>query len=316
MIILDLEWNQGYDKTVLDEVLQIGAVRVDRLGGPITDIFCAFIRPRVHKKMKQMARYLPELRRSLDSETTFPEAMGAFLDWCGEEREFGAWGSGDMEVLAQNCRYWKMEADLSKKVWDLQRAFSITVGTGQSVALYRAVEYCGVPAPFEFHNALNDCVYTAVVSQWISPAAIDELSSPAWVKKFTWTSEPEGSSREIGPFQTARSGLNSRTSRLMSCPLCGEKGWVIQWRSRREGVYFGTFPCREHGRFLVRFVMSPGEDGLFRGRLSLPPLTDATIQAYSEAMKGQLHSCKALGGRRRRRGGRRRSGDEAREKAS
>lgn len=81
----------------------------------------------------------------------------------------------------------------------------------------------------------------------------------------------------------------------MSCPLCGEKGWVIQWRSRREGVYFGTFPCREHGRFLVRFVMSPGEDGLFRGRLSLPPLTDATIQAYSEAMKGQLHSCKALG---------------------
>ena len=62
MIILDLEWNQGYDKTVLDEVLQIGAVRVDRLGGPITDIFCAFIRPRVHKKMKQMARYLPELR--------------------------------------------------------------------------------------------------------------------------------------------------------------------------------------------------------------------------------------------------------------
>ena len=171
MIILDLEWNQGYDKTVLDEVLQIGAVRVDRLGGPITDTFCAFIRPRVHKKMKQMARYLPELRRSLDSETTFPEAMGAFLDWCGDEREFGAWGSGDMEVLAQNCRYWKMEADLSKKVWDLQRAFSITVGTGQSVALYRAVEYCGVPAPFEFHNALNDCVYTAVVSgspRWLS----------------------------------------------------------------------------------------------------------------------------------------------------
>lgn len=92
MIILDLEWNQGYDKTVLDEVLQIGAVRVDRLGGPITDTFCAFIRPRVHKKMKQMARYLPELRRSLDSETTFPEAMGAFLDWCG--RRAGIWRLG------------------------------------------------------------------------------------------------------------------------------------------------------------------------------------------------------------------------------
>lgn len=45
MIILDLEWNQGYDKTVLDEVLQIGAVRVDRLGGPITDTFAPLSGP-------------------------------------------------------------------------------------------------------------------------------------------------------------------------------------------------------------------------------------------------------------------------------
>ena len=37
MIILDLEWNRSYDKKPLDEILQIGAVRVDRLGGPVTD---------------------------------------------------------------------------------------------------------------------------------------------------------------------------------------------------------------------------------------------------------------------------------------
>ena len=142
MIILDLEWNQGYDKTVLDEVLQIGAVRVDRLGGPITDTFCAFIRPRVHKKMKQMARYLPELRRSLDSETTFPEAMGAFLDWCGEEREFGAWGSGDMEVLAQNCRYWKMEASSARSpsLWAQARALLCT-GRWNTAAFQRPLNF-------------------------------------------------------------------------------------------------------------------------------------------------------------------------------
>ena len=41
MIVLDLEWNRGYDKKPLDEVLQIGAVRMDGLGGPITDTFNA-----------------------------------------------------------------------------------------------------------------------------------------------------------------------------------------------------------------------------------------------------------------------------------
>ena len=28
MIVVDLEWNRGYDKTPLDEILQIGAVRL------------------------------------------------------------------------------------------------------------------------------------------------------------------------------------------------------------------------------------------------------------------------------------------------
>lgn len=37
MVILDLEWNRGYDNTPLDEILQIGAVRVDYPGGPVTD---------------------------------------------------------------------------------------------------------------------------------------------------------------------------------------------------------------------------------------------------------------------------------------
>ena len=32
MIVLDLEWNRGYDKKPLDEVLQIGAVRMDWAG--------------------------------------------------------------------------------------------------------------------------------------------------------------------------------------------------------------------------------------------------------------------------------------------
>lgn len=156
--------------TVLDEVLQIGAVRVDRLGGPITDTFCAFIRPRVHKKMKQMARYLPELRRSLDSETTFPEAMGAFLDWC--RRRAGIWRLGQRRYGGAGPELpgtGRWRPTCQKRCGTSSARSPSLWGTGQSVALYRAVEYCGVPAPFEFHNALNDCVYTAVVSQWDLP---------------------------------------------------------------------------------------------------------------------------------------------------
>ena len=49
MIIMDLEWNRSYDKISLEEILQIGAVKIDRMGGPIQDTFSMFIHPRVHK---------------------------------------------------------------------------------------------------------------------------------------------------------------------------------------------------------------------------------------------------------------------------
>ena len=38
MIVFDIEWNHGCDESPLDEILQIGAVRLDRLGGRILDV--------------------------------------------------------------------------------------------------------------------------------------------------------------------------------------------------------------------------------------------------------------------------------------
>lgn len=167
MIVFDFEWNRGYDKTPLDEILQIGAVRVERLGGPVTDSFNVFIRPVVHKRFDPGAKKLPELHRSLEEGTDFPSAMEAFRRWCGEETVFASWGSDDFKTLARNCAYWKVPPLTPGETYDLQRAFSLRVGTRQQVALYRAVEYCGIPDAFSFHNALYDAFYTSVVAQWL-----------------------------------------------------------------------------------------------------------------------------------------------------
>ena len=50
MIILDLEWNRGYDKKPIEEILHIGAVKIDHLGGPIVDTFNSYIKPVIHAK--------------------------------------------------------------------------------------------------------------------------------------------------------------------------------------------------------------------------------------------------------------------------
>ena len=169
MIILDFEWNRGYDGKPLDEILQIGAVRLAGLGAPIDDTFNAYIRPAVHKSFDPGAKALPELAECRASTLDFPAALAAFTAWIGDETVFASWGGGDADTLARNCAHWGLPCPDLGQVYDLQRAFGHAAGAeGRQVALWRAVEYCGIPDCFSFHNALYDAVYTAVLSRWLT----------------------------------------------------------------------------------------------------------------------------------------------------
>ncbi|MBQ9647862.1 MAG: exonuclease domain-containing protein [Oscillospiraceae bacterium] len=174
MIVMDLEWNRSYDKKKLDEILQIGAVRTAYPGGPILSTFCAFIKPRVHKRFDPGARKLPDLQDAVASETAFAEAWAAFADWCGDDRVFAFWGPDDFHVIEQNCAYWGVESFAPEKVYNYQRAFAHAYGEPATMmALWRVVDYLGIPDVFDFHNALYDAMYTALVGAWLRQEDLD-----------------------------------------------------------------------------------------------------------------------------------------------
>ena len=110
MIVLDLEWNQPFGGRRMEEIIQIGAVRLARPGGPVVDAFNAHIRPSIYRKLSPVAKKLPESAQALTSELDFPAAYQAFLDWCGEDTLWAEWGAQDHGVLAANAAYWKLPA--------------------------------------------------------------------------------------------------------------------------------------------------------------------------------------------------------------
>lgn len=302
MIVLDLEWNRGYDKTPLDEILQIGAVRMDRPGGRIRGTFCAFIRPRIHRKLNRTAKDLPEVAVSLASSLDFPDAYDSFLRWCGEETEFAAWGADDLDILVKNCAFWELEPPPVRRLYDLQTAFALTLGTRQNIALWWAVEYCQIPDCFTYHNALNDCVYTALVSGWIAQEhlALSLLSRQAL--RFAGVVLPSPPPRRVGPFPSLTAGLNARESRRAACPLCGTSFLIQSWQYCREGTYYVPLRCPAHGRYLCRLTLAPGGDGQWRGALEVPAITPALLTDYDAACRAELvHQCKASRRRRTRR---------------
>lgn len=183
MIVIDLEWNSGlYTKLRLDEILQIGAVKVDLDRRRITDSFNAYVRPAVHKRYSPAAKQLPDLALSRQSELRFPGALEGFLDWCGGDSLFASWGNSDLNVLIQNRDFYHLDAALPTTFLDLQLAFDRRLGCGNNLALDRAAEYCGVPDVFDPHNALYDAMTAWVVADLLPTeeilAAVREAGQP------------------------------------------------------------------------------------------------------------------------------------------
>lgn len=301
MIVIDLEWNRGYDNKKLSEILQIGAVRQERPGGKILDTFNIFIRPRVHKRFDLGAKALPELQASQDSEIDFPSAMAAFLQWAGPEKVFAAWGVDDLNILRQNCEYWSVPCIRPGKIYDFQVAFSLLLGTEQQIALYRAAEYCGIPTPFTFHNALNDAVYTAMIGGLLTPDLLVMQSVPRKIRKLAQARFPRQPKRRVGPFSAPRAALDHRTSRRFACPVCGTAAWVREWHYSDPRRCYALFQCPEHGDFLCRLTLSPFENGSWRGTLAVPEITPAVLLDFNTAVNATRYACKGKSHSKRRR---------------
>ncbi len=314
MIVLDLEWNRGYDKKPLNEILQIGAVRIERLGGPIVGVFNACIRPTVHKKFDLGAKKLPEGKAFRSSHIRFPGAVEAFRAWCAGETAFAGWGTGDVEALNENCKYWGLAPFQAETVYDFQRAFSHAVGADRQIALWRAAEYCGIPDVFDYHSAVNDAMYTALLSAWISREDLDYKPEPAPPRRRRLALRmsplpfPKQPGQRVGPLPTPEDVLNAKGSRNPACPLCGQRYGVARWftpatEAGAAEQYYAAFTCPEHGRFLCRMALAQGEDGRWSGRWSVPGITPELKLEYAAALEGRVHICRGAGKRRRKRAG-------------
>lgn len=312
MVVLDLEWNRGYDKEPLNEILQIGAVRIDRLCGPVVDSFNACIRPLVHKKFDLGAKRLPERAAFKASRLTFPAAMMEFRAWVGGETQFACWGGGDVETLNESCKFWGVPPLEVGELFDFQQALSYVLGTDQHLALWRAVEYCGIPDVFDYHSALNDAMYTALIGGWLTWEALARLPEQALSRgcrtalKLSKLPFPQQPKQKIGPVQAVKSVLNARNGRIHACPLCGGKHGVARWHfAVPEGgdvpqQYYGVFACPEHGRFLCCLTVIRDEDGLWQGECSVPQPTEELAREYAAAVDGGVYVCKRAKRRRRK----------------
>ncbi len=282
-IVLDLEWNQcPYGKAREEErlpfeIVEIGAVKMNEQK-EIIDTFHILVKPIVYRRLHYRTQEVITLSMEDLQERglIFPEAVGKFLIWCGQGDDefcFCTWGTTDLTELQRNMAFYYMEDLLPGPIYyeDVQKLFAITFETRKDRrALGYAVDFLKIEDNGEFHQALDDAVYTARVLSFIPDEIIDRNYSIDCYQnprtreeeiRVRYDTYEKFISRE---FATKEDIMADKEVTALRCFACGRNAKKkLRWFSDNGRNYFAVGYCEEHGYVKGKIRVRRAVDGAF-----------------------------------------------------
>lgn len=278
-VVFDLEWNQCPEGKKKEnarlpfEIIEIGAWKLDA-ERRFADQFHVVIRPKVYKGIHFRTREVIHMdAAALKDGIPFPEAARRFLDWCGEDCCFCTWGDSDLKEFQRNLRYYDLEDILKGPIFylDIQKLFSIQFEHERSrKSLEHGIDYLGIPKSTDFHRALSDARYTALVFQQMDLEAareyysVDVYQNPKSRREELHLSYPGYDKYVSREFPTREDAMRDREVCSTRCPLCHRAAKrKIRWFSDNSRRYYSVSQCGEHGSVKGKIRMKRTDMGKY-----------------------------------------------------
>jgi DNA polymerase III epsilon subunit-like protein len=264
-IILDLEWNQSNNnavemivKDLPFEIIDIGAIKLNQ-DRYMVDEFDQLVKPQVYTKMHYITSKIIHLHmRDLMKGNPFPQVMGEFLDWCGEDYIFCTWGTSDLVEMQRNMRYYFMTpiSDGPFRFLDVQKLFSIAYEDRKSRrSLESAIDFLKLPKDIPFHRAFSDAYYTAKILSVLPEGVLENYSYDTFIlpqsRKEEIYVDFENYHKYISvEFADRGEALSDREVMSTRCYICGGQNNLkrrIKWFSSNGKHYLCVSYCPVHG---------------------------------------------------------------------
>ena len=318
-IVMDMEWNQPWPGSpssrkvlpvaIRGEIIQIGAVRITE-NQEVADEFQVLIKPKYYRHLNRRVSKLTGIKESRlkDEGVSFPDAMAAFREWCGEDITFLTWGFDDIGILKENLRLFGLEENWTDRWYNAQMIFNAqTDGSTSQKALSKALEIFGIEPSRPAHDALGDAYHTALICARLDlkkGAAEYDAAVKSHENGFHGAELPGCIARQVYyDFADRRTALAAMAGEENICPLCGARMLGSRWFAQPGHRYMDLATCPEHGKFLIRVRLSLQEDGLTRVSRLTYEATSEAAQAYARrAEKADPEDQTRTRRRRRRRG--------------
>lgn len=273
------------------EIIRIGAVKLDSELKETAQYHCC-VMPTYYTKLNSIVGRVTGLRNvSIRTGILFPEAYADFMCWCGEDFVMLAWGSEDKKILEANLAVHGMSGEQLPEIYDLQLIFANkTVCDGRQYSIMAALEFFGLPAELQAHNALNDAIYAARIGQCMTfdryidsydemLREIAERKSERYVKCF----------HNIGSIKEA---MSSKRITMCICPKCRRIMKRRKYAYLRKNVAITVAECKEHGEVYVRIKMTRCPDGSYSVTRMMKPITEDNRKLYEKCSENMKNSGK------------------------
>ena len=195
-IVFDLEFNQAFDFKTGSysksnpecpfEIIQIGAVKLNSNFDTIGEFNC-YIKPVIYKRLHPYVEKITGITQEImENGINFNSAYEEFSTFVSKDDILCSWGGDDVKALFRNIRYHKLSSSAMPDKYMNIQSFATTYlkyEPGKAIGLKNAVELLELQIESDFHNALNDAMYTAEIFKIVRPEIlITEKFKPSDIK--------------------------------------------------------------------------------------------------------------------------------------
>lgn len=144
------------------EIIEIGAVKVDKNSYDLLDTFQCFVRPLVNTQLSDFCKNLTTITQDqVDNGLSFIEAYTLFLEWCSHPEFYLSWGA-DYEFISKQAISNGLSPLPYNRCINAKTMYSDLTGR-KAKGLKKAINHYGLSFQGTQHRAADDAFMTSQV---------------------------------------------------------------------------------------------------------------------------------------------------------
>ena len=149
------------------EIIEIGAVMLNRATWEMDSEFQKFIQPVRHPQLTAFCTELTSIKQQdVDQAQQFPEVVSLFKEWIYSSftnHIFCSWGNYDKKQFIQDCAFHHVPYPFASEHINIKQEFSEYLGVSKGFGMVQALKELGIELKGIHHRGIDDARNIAAI---------------------------------------------------------------------------------------------------------------------------------------------------------